>query len=52
MNRATGQAMIETIVLGLLMLVPLVWLLGVLADVHRTSLAAAAAVRAAGFAAL
>jgi hypothetical protein len=49
MNRASGQAMIETILLGLLMLVPLVWLLGVLADVHRTSLAATAAVRAAGF---
>jgi hypothetical protein len=41
--------MIETILLGLLLLAPLVWMLGVLADVHRTSLAATAAVRAAGF---
>jgi hypothetical protein len=49
MTRDSGQAMIETILLGLLLLVPLVWMLGVLADVHRTSLAATAAVRAAGF---
>jgi hypothetical protein len=49
MTRESGQAMIETILLGLLLLVPLVWMLGVLADVHRTSLAATAAVRAAGF---
>jgi hypothetical protein len=48
-RRESGQAVIETILLGLLFLVPLVWLLGVLADVHRTSLAASAAVRAAGF---
>jgi hypothetical protein len=49
MTRESGQAMIETILLGLLLLVPLVWMLGVLADIHRTSLAATAAVRAAGF---
>jgi hypothetical protein len=48
-TRTSGQAMIETILLGLLLLVPLVWLLGVLADVHRTSLAASAAARDAGF---
>jgi hypothetical protein len=44
-----GQALIETILLGLLLLVPLMWALGVLADLHRTSLAATAAVREAGF---
>lgn len=44
-----GQAMIETILVGLLLLVPLIWVLGVLADIHRTSLAATAAVREAGF---
>jgi hypothetical protein len=49
MTRESGQAIIETILLGLLLLAPLVWMLGVLADVHRTSLAATAAVRAAGF---
>jgi hypothetical protein len=45
----SGQAMIETILLGLLLLVPLMWTLGVLADIHRTALAATAAVREAGF---
>jgi hypothetical protein len=43
-----GQALLETILLGLLLLVPLLWALGVLADIHRTSLAATAAVREAG----
>lgn len=41
--------MIETVLLGLLFLVPVVWGLGVLADLHRGALAASAAVRAAGF---
>ena len=47
--REGGFAMVETILLGLLLLVPLIWVLGVLADVHRTALAATAAVREAGF---
>ena len=46
-----GQALIETILLGLVMLVPLLWGLGVLADLHRTALAANAAARDAGLAA-
>lgn len=44
-----GQALIETVLLGLLFLVPVVWGLGVLADLHRGALAATAAARAAGF---
>jgi hypothetical protein len=47
--RERGQALIEAILLGLLLLVPLIWTLGVLADVHRTALAATAAAREAGF---
>ena len=48
-RRESGFAMIETILLGLLLLVPLIWVLGVLADVHRAALATTAAVREAGF---
>jgi hypothetical protein len=44
-----GQALIETIMLGLLMLVPLVWTLGVLAELHRGALAVTSAAREAGF---
>lgn len=43
-----GGAVIETFLLGLLLLVPLVWALGVLADLHRGALAATAAAREAG----
>ena len=43
-----GGALLETFLLGLLMLVPLVWALGVLADLHRGALAATAAAREAG----
>ncbi len=46
-----GQALIETLLVGLLLLVPLIWLLGVLADMHRVALASTAAARDAGFAA-
>ncbi|CAN5724603.1 hypothetical protein BH24ACT26_BH24ACT26_19780 [soil metagenome] len=48
-ERDGGQALIETILVGLLLLVPLIWVLGVLADLHRSALAATAAVREAGF---
>ena len=44
-----GQATIETLLLALLLLVPLVWALGVLADLHRGALATTAAAREAGF---
>lgn len=44
-----GQALIETLLLGLLLMAPLLWGLTVLADIHRNALAAAAAAREAGF---
>jgi hypothetical protein len=37
------------LLLGMLLLVPLIWALGVLADLHRGALATAAAAREAGF---
>ncbi len=43
-----GGAVIETFLLGLLLIVPIVWALGVLADLHRGALAATAAAREAG----
>ena len=44
-----GQALLESILLGLLLIAPLLWALGVLADLHRGALAASAAAREAGF---
>lgn len=44
-----GQALVESLLLGMLLLVPLIWALGVLADLHRSALATAAAAREAGF---
>ena len=41
--------MIETILLGLLLMVPIIWLLGVLGETHRAVLAATAAAREGGF---
>jgi hypothetical protein len=38
----------ETILLSLILLIPLIWTLGVLADIHRVALAATAAARDAG----
>lgn len=48
MTRERGQALIETVLLGLLLMIPIVWLLSVLADVHRGALATTAAARHAG----
>jgi hypothetical protein len=45
----TGASLIETIILGLLFLVPVIWALGVLSEMHRGALAATAAAREAGF---
>ncbi len=44
-----GLALLETLLLGLLFLAPLIWVLGVLADVQRGALASNAAARDAGF---
>jgi hypothetical protein len=44
-----GQALIESVLLGMLLILPIVWALMVLADVHRAALAATSAAREAGF---
>ncbi|MEA2499586.1 MAG: hypothetical protein QOH26_1991 [Actinomycetota bacterium] len=44
-----GHGVIDVFLLGLLFLAPLVWGLGVLADLHRAALATTAAAREAGF---
>lgn len=44
-----GSALLETILLGLLLFIPLLWGLGVLAELHRGALASTAAAREAGF---
>lgn len=44
-----GQALIESLVLGMLLIIPIVWALMVLADVHRSALATTSAAREAGF---
>ncbi len=43
------MALVEAILLGLVLIVPLVWLLGFLDHVHRAALGATAAARSAGF---
>lgn len=48
-DRELGSALVETVLVGLLFLAPLIWALGVLAELHRGALAAAAAAREAGF---
>jgi hypothetical protein len=47
-SKERGQAVVETLLVALILLVPLMWLLGVLADLHRGAIAATAAVREAG----
>lgn len=44
-----GTALVETLLLGLLLLVPLIWALGVLSELHRAALATTTAAREAGF---
>lgn len=44
-----GQALMESILLGLVLLAPLIWLLTVLGTVHRAALATSAAAREAGW---
>ncbi len=49
MGDERGQALIETLLVGLVLIVPLVWVLSALADLHSGALAATAAAREAGF---
>ena len=48
-QRDEGHALIEVLLLGLLLLVPLVWVLTVASQLHTAVLATAAAAREAGF---
>ena len=48
MRNERGSTLVETLLIGLLFMVPLIWVLGVLADLHRGALAATAAAREAG----
>ena len=45
-----GMALVETVLLALVLIVPLLWLLGMLDHVHRAALGATTAAREAGFA--
>ena len=47
-RRERGAALVETVLLGLVLIVPLIWTLGVLGALHRGALAATAAAREAG----
>lgn len=47
-RRESGAALVEVLTLGLVLLIPLVWMLTVAADLHRGALAASAAAREAG----
>lgn len=47
--RERGSALVETLLLGLVLMVPLIWGLGVLSEIHRAALATTAAAREAGF---
>ena len=48
-GREDGQALVETILASLVLLIPVMWLLAVLAEIHSGALAAAAGAREAGF---
>jgi hypothetical protein len=47
-RRQSGFALTEVMLLGLLFLIPLIWAIGVLAELHRAALASSAASREAG----
>lgn len=47
-RRDEGSSLVEVVLVGFLLMVPVIWLLGVLADAHRGALAATAAAREAG----
>lgn len=44
-----GHALVEALMLGLVLLVPVVWMLSVFADLHAAALATTSAAREAGF---
>lgn len=48
-GREHGHAFVEALLVGILLLVPALWVLVVLSDLHRAALGATAAAREAGF---
>lgn len=48
-GRESGHALIEVFLLGLVLLVPIIWLLTVFAELHSAALATSSAAREAGF---
>ncbi|MDQ4096130.1 MAG: hypothetical protein M3174_08010 [Actinomycetota bacterium] len=48
-RQESGQSLIEAILVSVLILVPVLWAIGILADLHRTALATTSAAREAGF---
>ena len=48
LNDDSGTAVIESVILGMVLILPMVWLLSVLAGVHSAALATNSAVREAG----
>jgi hypothetical protein len=45
----TGHAMVEVLLLGLILLVPVIWMLSVFSELHAAALATTSAAREAGF---
>lgn len=52
LERSEGSTLVETILLVLLLIVPLIWTLGALAAIHRAALGVTTAAREAGTAAV
>ena len=48
-RQESGQSLMEAILVSLLLLVPVLWAIGILADLHRTALATTSAARESGF---
>lgn len=48
-RRDAGHAMVEVVLLGLVLLVPVIWMLSVFSELHAAALATTSAVREAGF---
>lgn len=48
-HKETGHALVEALLLGLLLLVPIIWMLSVFAELHAAALATTSAAREAGF---
>ena len=44
-----GHALVEVVILGLVLLVPVIWMLSVLSELHAAALATTSGVREAGF---